>query len=61
MDKITETVNVEKLALDLLGDRRHGAVKAGAEELRKADEFSEGYKDFLNRSKTERETVSFAV
>ena len=61
MDKITETVNVEKLALDLLSDRRHGAVKAGAEELRKADEFSEGYKDFLNRSKTEREAVSFAV
>ena len=37
MDKITETVNVEKLALDLLSDRRHGAVKrrrGGTEEAR---------------------------
>ena len=45
----------------LLNDRTHGAAKVGAKELEKADAFCEGYKDFLNCAKTERETVSWAV
>ncbi len=56
-----EKIDAKELAKELLNDKTHGAVKAGPEEMKKADGFAEGYKDFLNRSKTERESVSYAV
>ena len=51
----------EELSQFLLKDRKNGFFKVSQEELEKADEFSEGYKSFLDESKTERETVDFAV
>ncbi len=56
-----EKNEIKELAKKLLNDDTHGAVKAGEEELSKANTFGEGYKAFLNCSKTERETVSYAV
>ena len=61
MSKKNEQIDAKELAKELLCDRTHGAAKVGAKELEKADAFCEGYKDFLNTAKTERETVTFAV
>lgn len=61
MAKKNEKVDAKELAKELLNDRTHGAAKVGAQELKKADKFNEGYKEFLNAAKTERETVDFAV
>lgn len=61
MSKKNEQIDAKELAKELLCDRTHGAAKVGAKELEKADDFCEGYKDFLNTAKTERETVTFAV
>lgn len=57
----TEKIDAKELAKKLLIDKTHGAAKAGAKELEKADKFSVGYKKFLDLSKTERETVTYAV
>ena len=61
MSKKNEKIDPKALAKELLNDRTHGAAKAGAEELQKADAFAEGYKAFMNAAKTERETVTWAV
>ena len=61
MIRETENLDPKALAKELLNDRTHGAAKAGAEELQKADAFAEGYKAFMNAAKTERETVTWAV
>lgn len=61
MTKKNEKIDAKELAKELLNDHTHGVVKAGAQELKKAEKFCEGYKDFLNRSKTERESVDYAV
>ena len=61
MSKKEEKIDAKELAEELLNDRTHGAAKVGAKELSKADKFAEGYKEFLNAAKTERETVTWAV
>ena len=61
MSKKEEKIDAKELAKELFNDRTHGAAKVGAKEMGKADKFAEGYKEFLNTAKTERETVSFAV
>lgn len=61
MAKKQELKTADKLKKELFSDRTHGAIRAGAGELKKADKFAEGYKSFLNRAKTEREVVDFAV
>lgn len=61
MSKKEEKIDAKELAKELLNDRTHGAAKVGAKELSKADKFAEGYKEFLNVAKTERETVTWAV
>ena len=61
MSKKEEKIDAKELAKELLNDRTHGAAKVGAKELSKADKFAEGYKEFLNAAKTERETVTWAV
>lgn len=61
MSKKEEKIDAKELAKELLNDRTHGAGKVGAKELSKADKFAEGYKEFLNAAKTERETVTWAV
>ncbi len=61
MSKKNEKIDAKELAKELLNDRTHGAPKAGAKALEKAGQFCEGYKDFLNQAKTERESVDYAV
>ena len=61
MSKKEEKIDAKELAKELLNERTHGAAKVGAKELSKADKFAEGYKEFLNAAKTERETVTWAV
>ncbi len=41
--------------------KKHGMITIGAEETMKADEFCEGYKNFLDHAKTEREAVAFTI
>ncbi len=53
--------DTKALSKELFRDRSHAAVKTGPRELGRANKFAEGYKDFLNRSKTERETVDYTV
>ena len=47
----------EKLFLN----RKNGLLTASEEEIAKADNYCEGYKNFLNSAKTEREAVKTAV
>lgn len=61
MENKTEKVDTKALAKELLVDRRHGANRVCEEEMKKSERFCEGYKDFLNAAKTERESVDFAV
>ena len=61
MAKKPEKIDTKEMAKQLLNDRTPGAKKAGAAELKKADKFAEGYKEFLNLAKTERESVDYAV
>lgn len=41
--------------------KNHGAKRISEEELAKSNEFSEDYKKFLDASKTERESVQYAL
>jgi len=61
MAKKAEKVDAKELAKQLLNDRIHGVKRAGAQEMKKADKFAEGYKDFLDQAKTERESVDYTV
>lgn len=45
----------------LITSKKNGVIRAGEEQLAKADEFCEEYKEFLDAAKTEREAVSYAV
>lgn len=47
--------------MSLLTERKNGFYRLTDEEVKLADDFCEGYKKFLDESKTERECVSFAV
>ncbi len=56
----------EKSAADLLKEdlffeKKHFSVQMSDEELKKADVFCEGYKEFLATAKTERECVDYMV
>ena len=56
----------EKSAADLLREelcfeKKHFSVQMSDEEVAKADDFCEGYKDFLATAKTERECVDYIV
>lgn len=51
----------KELAAELLNPRKNGFFQVTDEQIEKADEFSEGYKAFLDAAKTERESVDFAV
>lgn len=41
--------------------RKNGTLAVSAEELKKADEYCEGYKKYLNDAKTEREAAKVAI
>ena len=51
----------EKLRDELFLSRKNGCLVLEEEEIKKADEFCEPYKKFLNKAKTEREVVEYAI
>lgn len=58
---MSATSNAKELKKKLCYTTRHIAKTLSEEEKRECEEFSEGYKGFLNEAKTERESVAFAV
>ena len=58
--KVDET-QVEEMSKELLISRKNGFNEVTDEEIAKADAFCEGYKTFLDLSKTEREAVEFGI
>ena len=52
-----EKSEAEKLREELFLSRKNGCLVLEEEEIKKADEFCEPYKKFLNKAKTEREVV----
>ena len=58
---MSEKTQAELLKEELFIKRENGRLKADEETLKKADEYSEGYKRFLDNAKTEREAVKTAV
>lgn len=61
MANTEENSKVKKLAKELLINRRSGYFQVSDEKVKKADEFCEGYRDFIGGAKTEREVAEFAV
>lgn len=61
MAKEVEKNGAELLADKLLYKRQHGMLQVTDAEMEQAFDFCDGYKDFLNRAKTERESVAYAV
>ena len=55
--KTEEEILKEKLSVS----KKNGVNKISLEELEICDKFSEGYKEFLNESKTERESIEYSV
>ena len=53
--------NKNELSEKLCYKKRNAAQDFSAEKIELAFQFSEGYKEFLNTAKTERESVQFAV
>ena len=53
--------NAKELKKALFLEKKHGGLLFSEEELKKAFDFCEEYKNFLNSSKTEREAVDYAV
>lgn len=56
-----EKLDVKKLTEELLVDRKNGCLKVSDDSMKTADQYCEGYKDFMNTAKTEREVVTYAV
>lgn len=54
-------IDVEALTKELLISRKNGFTAVTDEEVDQADIFCEGYKDFLDQAKTEREVVTFTI
>ena len=51
----------KQLKEKLMPKKKNAVLRMTDEELKKADDFCEEYKNFLNASKTEREAVEYAV
>ena len=56
-----EKTQAELLKEELFFEKKHFSNQMSEEELAKADAFCEGYKDFLEKGKTERECVNYMV
>ena len=52
---------VDEMKEKLFINRKNGVLKLDEGQIKKADEFCEDYKKFLNNVKTEREAVSYAI
>lgn len=61
MDKKNEKTQAEKLEEKLISNHKHGGLILSDDKLKKSDKFAEGYKDFINKAKTEREAVTLAI
>lgn len=61
MVKKAEKSDVKKLTKELLVSRTNGCQQVSDAVLKTADNYGEGYKEFMNTAKTERETVAYAV
>ena len=59
--KSEEKSKTELLKEKILVKKQSGAETISADELKKADNFCEEYKNFLNKAKTEREAVAYAA
>lgn len=58
---MAEKTQAERLREELFYTPAHAGRTLSEEEIRKADDYCEGYKAFINAAKTEREAVSRAV
>ena len=56
-----EKTQAELLKEQLMNEKPHFCKQMSEEEVSKADEFCEGYKDFLSKAKTERECVEYVL
>lgn len=56
-----KTSEAKKLKEKLFMSRENGAMKMDESALKKCDKFNEGYKQYLNSAKTEREAVKTTV
>lgn len=56
-----EKSEIKELKEKLFAEKKNGAKKISDDELKKADEFCEEYKNFLNCAKIEREAVKYAA
>ena len=56
-----EKTLAEKLREELTYNPKNGGVKLTEDQLRRAFEFCDDYKEFLDSAKTEREAVAEAV
>ena len=61
MEKTSEKTVSEQLKEEILMKKENGTLKLDDVTINQADEFCEGYKKFLDRSKTEREFVRSAL
>lgn len=61
MAKKTEKPDTKELAEKLLVDRKNGFFSVSDSKIKKADAFCDGYKEFLENAKTEREAVTAAL
>ena len=52
---------IKKLKENLFCQRKHGGNVLSSDEISECYDFAEGYKDYLNKAKTERENVSFVL
>lgn len=56
-----EKPNIKKMTKELLVNRKNGYLQVTEEKVEAADQFCEGYKDFIGTAKTEREVVRYTV
>lgn len=56
-----EKTEAQKLKENLLFERKNGGLVFSKEEIKKVEEYCEGYKKFLDSSKTEREAVTTSI
>ena len=54
-------MDTKELKNKLFCNRKNAGITLSDEDIAKCDQFCEGYKDFLNQSKTEREAVKYAI
>ena len=60
-DGKNKKTQAKQLKEKLFVKRKNAALKLNEEELKSIDEFCSGYKNFLNKAKTEREFVLEAI